>query len=34
MASIPLVYFTKTVQDKLQEDWVTYNLIEFVKNKL
>ena len=34
MASIPLVYFTKTVQDKLQEDWVTYNLIEFIKNKL
>ena len=31
MASIPLVYFTKTVQDKLQEDFVTYNLIETVK---
>lgn len=32
MKSIPLVYFTKTVQDKLQEDWVTYMLIETVKN--
>ena len=31
MASIPLVYFTKTVQDKLQEDCVTYMLIETVK---
>lgn len=34
MKTIPLVYFTKIVQDELQEDWVTYNLIEFVKNKL
>ena len=34
MKSIPIVYFTKEVQDELQEDWVTYNLIEFVKNKL
>ena len=32
--TIPLVYFTETVQNELQEDFVTYNLIEFVKNKL
>ena len=32
MKSIPLVYFTKTVQDELQEDCVTYMLIETVKN--
>ena len=32
MKTIPLVYFTKTVQDELQEDFVTYNLIETVKN--
>ena len=32
MKSIPLVYFTKTVQDKLQEDYATYMLIETVKN--
>ena len=31
MKSIPLVYFTKTVQDKLQEECVTYMLIETVK---
>ena len=31
MKTIPLVYFTKTVQDELQEDFVTYNLIETVK---
>ena len=31
MKSIPLVYFTKTVQDDLQEDCVTYMLIETVK---
>ena len=34
MKTIPLVYFTKIVQDELQEDFVTYNLIEFIKNKL
>ena len=34
MKTIPLVYFTKEVQDGLQEDYVTYNLIEFIKNKL
>ena len=33
MKTIPLVYFTKTVQDELQEDCVTYMLIETV-NKL
>ena len=32
MKTIPLSYFTKTVQDELQEDFVTYNLIETVKN--
>ena len=32
MKSIPLVCFTKTVQDELQEDCVTYMLIETVKN--
>ena len=32
MKTIPLVYFTKTVQDELQEDCVTYMLIEMVKN--
>ena len=31
MKTIPLVYFTKIVQDELQEDFVTYNLIETVK---
>ena len=31
MKTIPLVYFTKTVQDDLQEDCVTYMLIETVK---
>ena len=31
MKTIPLVYFTETVQDELQEDFVTYNLIETVK---
>ena len=31
MKSIPLVYFTKIVQDELQEDCVTYMLIETVK---
>ena len=34
MKSIPLVFFTETVQNELQEDCVTYNLIEFIKNKL
>ena len=34
MKTIPLVFFTETVQNELQEDFVTYNLIEFVKNKL
>ena len=34
MKTIPLVFFTETVQNELQEDCVTYNLIEFVKNKL
>ena len=34
MKTIPLVYFTKIVQDELQEDCVTYMLIEFIKNKL
>ena len=33
MKTIPLVYFTKIVQDELQEDCVTYMLIETV-NKL
>ena len=32
MKTIPLVYFTKEVQDGLQEDCVTYMLIETVKN--
>ena len=32
MKTIPLVYFTKIVQDELQEDCVTYMLIETVKN--
>ena len=32
MKTIPLVYFTKIVQDELQEDFVTYMLIETVKN--
>ena len=32
MKTIPLVYFTETVQNELQEDFVTYNLIETVKN--
>ena len=31
MKTIPLVYFTKIVQDELQEDYVTYMLIETVK---
>ena len=31
MKAIPLVYFTKEVQDGLQEDFVTYMLIETVK---
>ena len=31
MSIIPLVYFTETVQDELQEDCVTYMLIETVK---
>ena len=31
MKTIPLVYFTKTVQDELQEDFTTYVLIETVK---
>ena len=31
MKTIPLVYFTKEVQDGLQEDCVTYMLIETVK---
>ena len=31
MKTIPLVYFTKIVQDKLQEDFATYVLIETVK---
>ena len=31
MKTIPLSYFTKTVQDELQEDLITYNLIETVK---
>ena len=31
MKTIPLVYFTKEVQDKLQEDFATYVLIETVK---
>ena len=31
MKTIPLVYFTKIVQDELQEDCVTYMLIETVK---
>ena len=31
MKTIPLVYFTKTVQDELQEDFATYVLIETVK---
>ena len=31
MKTIPLSYFTKTVQDELQEDCVTYNLMETVK---
>lgn len=34
MENIPLEYFIETVQDKLVEDWRTYDLIEFVKNKL
>ena len=32
MKIIPLPYFTKTVQDELQEDFITYMLIETVKN--
>ena len=32
MKTIPLSFFTKTVQDDLQEDCVTYMLIETVKN--
>ena len=32
MKTIPLVYFTKIVQDELQEDCTTYMLIETVKN--
>ena len=31
MKTIPLVYFTKIVQNELQEDYVTYMLIETVK---
>ena len=31
MKTIPLSFFTKTVQDDLQEDCVTYMLIETVK---
>ena len=31
MKTIPLVYFTETVQNELHEDFVTYNLIETVK---
>ena len=31
MKTMPLVYFTKEVQDKLQEDFATYVLIETVK---
>ena len=31
MKSIPLPYFTETVQDELQEDFITYMLIETVK---
>ena len=31
MKTIPLSYFTKTVQDELQEECVTYMLIETVK---
>ena len=31
MKTIPLVYFTKIVQDELQEDFTTYALIETVK---
>lgn len=31
MKTIPLVYFTKIVQDELQEDFITYMLIETVK---
>ena len=32
MKTIPLSFFTETVQDDLQEDCVTYMLIETVKN--
>ena len=32
MKTIPLSFFTKTVQDELQEECVTYMLIETVKN--
>ena len=32
MKTIPLVYFTETVQNELQEDCMTYALIETVKN--
>ena len=32
MKAIPLSFFTKTVQDELQEECVTYMLIETVKN--
>ena len=32
MKTIPLVFFTETVQNELQEDCVTYMLIETVKN--
>ena len=31
MKTIPLVFFTETVQNELQEDFVTYMLIETVK---
>ena len=31
MKTIPLVYFTKIVQDELQEDFITYMLIETVE---
>ena len=32
MKTIPLVFFTETVQNELQEDCMTYMLIETVKN--
>lgn len=31
MKTLPLVYFTKIVQDELQEDFITYMLIETVE---